>query len=99
VHLDPRVPGQPGEQLRLLGVSNAQISKRLRLSKHDVRAARSVAASKLARAADDKYELDLTQAAAVAEFSVIWTRQDLATAQRFGGKRARGGGAELGRVM
>ena len=85
--------------MRLLGVSNAQISKRLRLSKHDVRAARSVAASKLARAADDKYELDLTQAAAVAEFSVIWTRQDLATAQRFGGKRARGGGAELGRVM
>jgi ParB family chromosome partitioning protein len=56
------------EQLALLGVSDAQISKRLRLPRGDDRAARAVAGSKLARAAGDRYELDLAQAAAVAEF-------------------------------
>lgn len=56
------------EQLSLLGVSEAQIAKRLRLSRPQIKAARSVAGSKLASAAGDKYELDLEQAAAVAEF-------------------------------
>lgn len=57
------------EQLALYGVTDDKIAKRLQMDPDDVKAARVIAASPLAQAAGDKYELDITQAAAVAEFS------------------------------
>ncbi len=56
-------------QLSLLGVSAAQITKRIRMPRAQVDAALTVAGSELAKAATERYDfLTLEQAATVAEF-------------------------------
>ena len=56
------------EQLSLLKVSAAQIVKRTRMKRPQVDQALAVTRSELAKAASERYELTLDQAAAVAEF-------------------------------
>jgi ParB family chromosome partitioning protein len=56
------------EQLSLLKVSAAQIAKRTKMKRPHVDQALAVTRSQLAKAASDRYELTLDQAAAVAEF-------------------------------
>ena len=73
------------EQLSLLGLSAAQIVKQTRARKTDVEQALATAGSALAKGAATRYEfLTLDQAAAVAEFFLMWTR-------RVGGCAARAG--------
>jgi ParB family transcriptional regulator, chromosome partitioning protein len=62
------------EHLALLNVSAAQIGKSTRMKRADVDNAIAVTRSELAKAANDRYELTLNQAAAVAEFSVKTSR-------------------------
>ena len=62
------------EQLALLGVSAAQIAKRTAIRREQVDAALTVAKSQTAKERMDTSGLTLTQAAALAEFSVISTR-------------------------
>lgn len=64
------------EQLSLLGLSAGQIVKRTKASKTEVEHALSANASALAKGAAERYEfLTLDQAAAVAEFFLMWTRR------------------------
>lgn len=57
------------EQLAAFGLSAAQITKQARIKRADVESALTVAGSKIARAATERYEnLTLGQAAVVAEF-------------------------------
>ena len=56
------------EQLSLLNVSAAQIAKRTRIKRAEVDHALAVAGSDLARAAQERYDLTLDQASALAEF-------------------------------
>ena len=56
------------EQLSLLKVSAAQIAKRTKMKRPHVDQALAITRSKLAKAASERYELTLDQAAAVAEF-------------------------------
>lgn len=56
------------EQLSLLNISAAQIAKRTRMKRPDVDNALAVSKSDLAKAASERYDLTLDQAAAVAEF-------------------------------
>ena len=65
------------EQLALLGFTAAQIVKRTKARRRDVASALAAKDSGLAKGAASRYDfLTLDQAAAVAEFSVISTRQD-----------------------
>lgn len=63
-------------QLNLLGVSDAQIAKKLRIPKADVKASRLIAKSEVATSIVDEYDLDLTQVAAIAEFEGNQQRVD-----------------------
>ncbi len=79
-------------QLSLLGVSAAQITRRTRMPRAQVDAALTVAGSKLAKAATERYDfLTLDQAATVAEFFLIWTRRGTPTCDRRHGAVARCG--------
>ncbi|WP_460755075.1 ParB/RepB/Spo0J family partition protein [Myceligenerans cantabricum] len=60
--------GAAFEQLSLLGLPAAQIAKKTGHKKADVTTALGVAKSKVATAVQGKYDLDLAQAAVVAEF-------------------------------
>lgn len=55
-------------QMALYGASNAEISRDLPIKRNEVKAARAVGASTVAGQAADAYELDLAQAAVLAEF-------------------------------
>ncbi|MFG1913053.1 ParB/RepB/Spo0J family partition protein [Kribbella sp. NPDC048928] len=56
-------------QLSIKGLSDTKIGKRLRMSRPQVKAAKAVAGSEAASAALDEYDLDIMQAAIVAEFA------------------------------